>query len=154
MATKYEAECQVCEGNYRLRGERVVLHGYARPGDGHAHGRCPGVGESPYELSCEAVERHGAAVRAGIPSTEQRLADLREPGKVTYLERLRVRGSDRRVEVRQYALGVSEPLDWDAALRAVSCDVESRLAWARSEVARCERRVAAWQLRPVREVAG
>lgn len=50
--------CGVCFANVKLDGGRLVLHGYQRPGDGMAHGRCWGVGHEPFELSPEATRKY------------------------------------------------------------------------------------------------
>lgn len=53
---RYIGQCQVCEGDFKLLGGRLVHHGYKRPGYGEIVGDCPGVHEPPYEVSCELVK--------------------------------------------------------------------------------------------------
>jgi len=55
-------ECQICGRSQKLRGGKLVPHGYTRPGWGHVVGNCPGAGYAPYELSCERC----ASFRANI----------------------------------------------------------------------------------------
>lgn len=51
--------CGVCLRNIKLEDKNgrpvMVLHGYRRPGTGHAEGRCTGVGFMPYELAVDAT---------------------------------------------------------------------------------------------------
>ena len=54
--------CGACLRNIKVEDKPtaklpvMVLHGYRRPGSGHAEGRCLGVGLPPYELSPEATK--------------------------------------------------------------------------------------------------
>lgn len=50
--------CPVCFSNVKIQGDRIVLHGYRRPGTGETHGRCIGVGYPPFELSVEGTEHY------------------------------------------------------------------------------------------------
>ena len=50
-ATHYIGLCPVCMNRIKCQGERLVHHGYKRPGDGCIHGDCFGVGREPHELS-------------------------------------------------------------------------------------------------------
>ena len=50
-----EGTCPVCERAIRVRGGRIVYHGFTRPGRGHIVGDCFGVSYPPYEASCEGT---------------------------------------------------------------------------------------------------
>ena len=56
--TRYIGNCQICEGDQKLHVGRMVHHGYQRPGDGAIRGDCPGVGQVPYEVSCDLVKSY------------------------------------------------------------------------------------------------
>lgn len=51
VATRYVGTCGFCGKEQRVQDNQLVLHGYKRPGHGYTEGRCPGVGNPPYELS-------------------------------------------------------------------------------------------------------
>jgi hypothetical protein len=53
---KTSGTCQACFGSFAIRNERMVLHGYQRPGIGYTIGKCWGVNELPYELDCEVTK--------------------------------------------------------------------------------------------------
>ena len=50
-ATHFIGFCPVCTNRIKCQFERLVHHGYKRPGDGYIHGDCFGVGRTPHELS-------------------------------------------------------------------------------------------------------
>lgn len=54
---KTAGTCQFCFAKQMLHKDKLVLHGYKRPGHGYTIGRCPGVDELPYQLSCDVVIR-------------------------------------------------------------------------------------------------
>jgi hypothetical protein len=58
--------CQFCGGLQAIYSSRIVLHGYARPGDGYTVGRCAGVREKPAELSIDFARETIAAMRKQI----------------------------------------------------------------------------------------
>lgn len=53
-----EGTCPVCERAIRVRGGRMVHHGFQRPGRGHIVGDCYGVGHPPYEVSCAGTRAY------------------------------------------------------------------------------------------------
>jgi hypothetical protein len=66
--TKTSGTCQACFGSFALKGEKMVHHGYKRPGVGYIVGDCWGVGHLPYELDVEVTK-----------SWRTRLADVARP---------------------------------------------------------------------------
>jgi hypothetical protein len=85
--------CPCCFGDYvadRTTGARMVHHGYERPGDGMIHGDCYGVGEQPYEVSCEGTEKYLGIVQSELGARQAQLARL---AKLTTVQYLTGRGS-------------------------------------------------------------
>lgn len=85
--------CPCCFGDYvadRTTGARMVHHGYERPGDGMIHGDCYGVGEQPYEVSCEGTKKYLGIVQSELGARQAQLARL---AKLTTVQYLTGRGS-------------------------------------------------------------
>lgn len=80
------ATCPACFGRFKLHGagddERLVLHGYERPGDGYVLGRCFGVGLKPYELSVEGTVAFREYIAVQLDRARQRVANWRD-GAIT-----------------------------------------------------------------------
>src|SRR5271157_5749029 len=90
--TRYIGNCQICEGDQKLHDGLMVHHGYRRPGTGYIVGDCPGVGEVPYEVSCELRKAYLAALQSGRVKTVWGSQGLR-----------------RVPQLVEYAVGVTEP---------------------------------------------
>lgn len=145
----HQGTCQCCGAIQKLHGDRLVLHGYQRPGTGEAVGRCPAVGQPPYELSCDWI-------KGALPSMIQQRDALVERARalnaqeVGYLQvytdpRLR---PDRAV-YREYIAGVTPY--WEL-LREIERVAHKCAAHGRSCAAVVERWTAqmdTWELRPL-----
>lgn len=88
---KRAGTCQACFRNHSMTAaERLVHHGYERPGVGYIVGDCAGVGHEPYELSCELSKSWKASVEktlAGLITEQEALqADKVESLDVTTRE--------------------------------------------------------------------
>ncbi len=56
--------CQCCFMVFALRNDKMVHHGYKRPGHGYIVGDCQGVDQKPYELDVEVTKSWLAQVEA------------------------------------------------------------------------------------------
>lgn len=139
--------CQICEGEFITRDGKMVLHGYQRPGYGEVIGRCPGVNELAYELSCELVKSYLENTKKWLAGAEKRRAELET---ATYLESYRKSFRTGKMELRSYSIGVSDPFVWDEALRKEKVDVDQRIRWMKDDIARLTRRVVNWMVRELR----
>lgn len=71
------ATCQICFREQQTRAQRLVLHGYRRPGFGYIVGECWGVGYAPFEVSCERTKQYIEEVlRATLARWEANLQRL------------------------------------------------------------------------------
>ena len=133
IVTRYVGICQICESEHKLttdafpslgifgEAHKVVHHGYRRPGHGSIEGDCAGVGEVPFEVSCEATRRYRGSVAAGRALQVLRLAALRD-GEVTELV---VRSWQRGAPVETIRVGDSM---WPRELIALEEDARAQLA--------------------------
>lgn len=72
--TRYRGTCQVCGRSHVVQDQRVVLHGYERPGYGYIEGQCPGQGEKAAEFEVSLTKALIADARRWV-SAAQALAD-------------------------------------------------------------------------------
>lgn len=149
--TRHIGNCQVCEGDFKLAGDRMVHHGYKRPGDGYIVGDCGGQGELPYELSCDAVKRHIAYLGTVVKGAEKLLGEL-ESGRVTLLTEWKDNYRTGRQEKVEYVVGVTDPRRFAEAVSSAVWKTKHRIEAAGRDIVRCTARVAAWRLQPVRTV--
>ncbi len=152
--TRLVGTCQICEATRKLTSamiagsdpgaaHRIVHHGYERPGDGAIHGDCEGVGEAPFEVSCEATRRYLARVKLALLGARARLAAL-QAGDVT---ELRDPPNWRGEAGARYT--PASPT-WALELRAAAAAAEQRVDALGREVARLEAMIARWVLVPLR----
>lgn len=93
IVTRYVGRCPICEGDFKLTtdaihgnfgdGQKMVHHGYQRPGDGSGIiGDCYAVGRPAYEESCDVTREYRDVIsrqRANLIDLVRRL----ESGEVT-----------------------------------------------------------------------
>jgi hypothetical protein len=154
MAATHIGNCQVCEHDQKLRGDKLVLHGYERPGHGFIVGDCPGVGELPYELSCELIRKYREGLRAGLPAARNRLAQLQARTVIEFTRWKRERAGWGRSEMveHEYVVGVTAPELLESECRSLESDVALGIRQVEGAIARCGERIRAWKLRPLRAV--
>lgn len=136
--------CGVCEREIAVQDGKLVHHGYRRPGDGQIHGDCFAVGYEPYERSTEASVAYQKMVAASIPGMQARLSRLLD-GKVASFKEF----DHWKRQVVYYAVGVTELYAWVQQVQAKIHEVEGRIRMAEFEVARMDKLVAAFELRPL-----
>jgi hypothetical protein len=151
MKTRFVGKCPVCEGDFKLKDNALVHHGFERPGDGMIHGDCFAVGAAPYELSCEASKRYKAAVIRHREGPVARLVEL-QSGKVESLlveKYLDGYGKPpRMVEVRK----AEQPYDFEAALSSAKHRCEAKIRHLDQEIERMDKLINAWTRGAVRTV--
>jgi hypothetical protein len=147
--TRHIGNCQVCEADQKLHSGMLVLHGYQRPGDGYAHGRCPGVDAAPYEVSCELVKSYLLQVRASLVQAEAHIAFLASDA-VLVLSKEVYRGFGlHEVEIKK---SEAAAYAWDELLRTHKYNAENRVRMIKEDIKRLEKRIADWKPLPIRTV--
>lgn len=148
---KFLGNCQICEGDFKARKGVMVHHGYKRPGHGYIVGDCPGVAELPYEQSCEIIKGQLVSAKAALGHTSAYLAKL-EAREVTHFTTYRHSHLRGEMIEKDYALGVSDVWQFHDAYRVLKQETHSRVKGIESMIARFEARIAAWELKPLRQV--
>ncbi len=111
---KVSGTCQACFGTFATKlilgsaeGEKMVLHGYKRPGLGYVLGKCWGVGKKPYELDVEVTKAwRNEVVENVIPGLHTSMDSIRAATELTKMVNDYKRGYDnaRRGTYHQKAL--------------------------------------------------
>jgi hypothetical protein len=150
--TRFVGHCQICEGEFKLTSDnRMVHHGYKRPGHGNIVGDCMAVGEPAYEQSCEFLKVYTVRLRDRLAETEARLARL-VAGEIKSLSKnVRVRLGAGRYEYQLVEVREGE-VDFPQVLKVAIANVESDIRFIKMDLARCESRIATWVALPVRTV--
>lgn len=127
--------CGVCFANVKLDGGRLVLHGYQRPGDGMAHGRCWGVGHEPFEVSPEATRDYtDRGLTPKREAAERHVAEIARGGMTLGTAKYPIPPTDAR---------------WPSAWAAEKDRAARALAAAQEEEEAYRRLLQFWKARPL-----
>jgi len=130
-------KCPVCGGDYkRTHGNKMVHHGYERPGDGYIHGDCYGVGYLPYEVSDEGCVAYKALLAPMVIECGIRM-DALVNGKVISMWVKLVQG-EPAVEI------TPEHKEWTKQLEIATIECKQKLDTLKSEVARMDQWIKDW----------
>lgn len=143
--------CPVCERDVKVRDDRLVHHGYQRPGFGYIVGDCFGVGFRPYELSPEAAEQF--LYRVVIPQIQRLEQQLELLPEATVLKTRKYGGVGigryEMVDVRKEEVDARR---WQELLRSNEKSMRNDLQVYQGESERLDRLIADWSPKPLREV--
>jgi hypothetical protein len=136
--------CAICGRQHVVRGDKVVLHGYQRPGFGYITGDCFGVGYQPYELSPKACEDYAVKMSDYITKEQERVALFRS-GTVTEVN-IKVGTEYRhgRAVAKLVAIG-PEDRRFTARIAELIAQAESHIANATQVREEMEKRVRDWK---------
>lgn len=166
LIERHIGQCQICEGDFKLANGRLVHHGYNRPGYGHIVGGCPGVGELPYEASCDAIKPYLGRARADLVAMRRRMQEFEndEVTQLTAVEYARPGGPNAemgQVEVLPidryqarvtYDRRITPSWQWKVLRQEAMGALRRKISDAENYVARLEQRIANWHPRPIRTV--
>lgn len=160
--------CQACAGDFKLRAGVMVHHGYERPGIGYDIGDCLGVGQVPYEVSCELVkerkrglemyrdeqqsllqslERNAVRLIAQKEYRHGREADRVNPGQVDILPP--IKGREYLVT---YDRDQTPDKEWNLILKNKKYSVKSNIRAADADIDFLAQRIDNWHPMPIRTV--
>lgn len=74
--------CGICRNVQKLKNEKLVLHGYSRPGYGWIEGKCFGVGYKAWELSKESGVDYLKRLKQLIGQQKQAVSDAKAATEV------------------------------------------------------------------------
>jgi hypothetical protein len=147
MKTRFLGFCPICEGDFKLHGDKLVHHGFTRPGVGYIIGDCLSVHELPYELSDETCRKYKAGCENALKGAQK------------YLARLKA-GEVKTIKVPDYSKGYSRfpamveitivHLAFEQAWESEVHQTEYRIRGLEREITRMVKYIEAWVLKPVR----
>lgn len=139
--------CPICEGDFRLRGNKLVHHGFTRPGVGYIIGDCLAVHELPYELSDGVCKQYKAGCQNAVATAENYLAHLKAGEIKTLQVPDHSKGYSRFPDMMEITiLHLAFHKAWEAEIY----QTESRIRSLTSEIARMQRFIDGWTLKSVR----
>lgn len=151
-ATRHVGFCPICEGDFKLADEtKLVHHGYKRPGVGYIIGDCLSVHRLPYELSDEVCHEYKALLLNKLALNENFLVRL-ERGEVTVflVERRKPSFDLWRPETEMVEIATPNGYDFSRELESKIHDTKWAIRGLKNEIARMDKWIAAWVLKPVR----
>lgn len=143
---EFQGTCAVCQGTFKVREQRLVLHGYQRPGDGYITGRCWGEGAVPWEISPEAATHFLTAVlRPNLARLDASMAQYAS-GTVTLIVRLQRQSyMERQRGATPVTLTFTpESPEWAMEFERAKRAVDAEQQYYARMVAEFETRIGAW----------
>lgn len=134
--------CPACFSNIKLAndGEKMVLHGYSRPGTGTTHGSCFGVGYPAFELSVKGTKAYSKEV----VEPAYKLAKL----KLEHLMRDDVKSVEIGDPLNPKVVTPDDPR-WKGYLLSARELAEHKLNMAEAEFKAFTKIVNNWKVRPL-----
>ena len=156
--TRYVGKCPICEGDFKLttdampavgrfgEGQKMVHHGYRRPGDGRGIvGDCYAVGHPAYEESCGVTREYREIIVAQRANVNAYLGRLRS-GEVTEIVEMSWRRGEKSTT---HKVG---DIMWPRELSNEIHRTDSQLRTLDREIERLTALVDGWIARPLRTV--
>jgi hypothetical protein len=132
--------CAICLHVQVVRRNKLVNHGYQRPGHGYITGECPGVGHDAYEVSAKGCE---AYIR--------RLADLkqRNVARISALQAGEVKSLPKTHRDRRTGRDVTvwvrtDEVDFLDLAKAAIKDAEQQIEFIEADTETMKQRVQNW----------
>lgn len=130
--------CAICGREQATKHNKMVRHGYQRPGYGYLVGMCFGAYKDAYEISPDACKQYIPELEGYIRTSQKRLADI-ESGKVvpTYQHRDTFSGTVTEIgpDHRRY----SSMLDGELRREATN------IKYATQDIERMKKQIANWK---------
>lgn len=135
--------CPVCMHVQKLAGgERLVYHGFQRPGYGSTVGGCFGEGHLAYEISDEGCREYRKTKEAGVLYWHSEIQRLRKATELTVTRR------DRDNNFIKTVVRFGDPT-WERALTEELRKAEWHLKGERSEINCMDSLLKLWRRKPV-----
>jgi len=150
-STRYLGYCPCCNATFKVRDEKLVHHGYKRPGYGFIVGDCMGALETPHELSPELATRYRDALTNALTGKEDRLASLMKATEITDPHG-QYDPKTRKYEPTQLRKGECSEYKWEQVWGAAKRSLERQIASYRDEIARVTKLVETWEAKPLTSV--
>ncbi len=143
--TTHSGHCPVCFRVQKLeRGDRMVFHGFRRPGDGATYGDCLGTGYPAYEVSDEGCREYRGVRLVTKQVAEDRFRFLSSPK----LDKLSVLGKDKAGNTVTITVRPGDK-QWSIILREETRLAEAQREGSVDEIKRMDALIKNWKRRDV-----
>jgi len=147
--------CQECFRAYCLNGALLVNHGFKRPGDGYLLGRCGGVDQEAFELSCEHTKKIAQHVKdVELPRLHAKQLTIQEATSFTVEAKKWTGKGKTGYEPITVVLTVENKYDratgkdFDSHKRSALFQIEQQIACTKSYLKDLEKSIAGWVYSP------
>lgn len=143
IVTRTAGTCPICMGIYKVRGGKLVHHGYQRPGHGYIVGDCFGVHWPPYESSHAVCDAYKKMLVKWTEASRERIAYLeaRKPDHLT--------SQNWRKQDVSYPRGTAE---YEQIRSSSIRREEQQIGMMRHDDARMNELIKAWKEKPLLEI--
>lgn len=143
--TRHIGFCCVCAKDFKVRGNKLVHHGYKRPGHGFIVGDCMGALETPHELSPELAKKYQGMIRRAIKSILKGAVEHSVRTEITLTKREWDREAKKWAD-NSYTI-TSESCEWDFNFRRIERSIKQNYAAHNAELDRITELVDTWELK-------
>jgi len=148
LVSRLLGTCPICEGSFKLTStEKLVHHGFKRPGDGVIHGDCFAVDYPPYEVSCEVTKVYRSSIETFLQNVNKTIAQYKA-NEIKHFVKFNLY-SRKTVE---FVLGVTDPYVWERECESQIRELEFRARGLSNEIARLTRLIDNWEPRDIQTV--
>lgn len=134
--------CQICDRECAIVRNLISLHGYNRPGTGFITGECRGSNRLPYEVSADAIGEWIAELNKMLAADKELLANF-ESKREFGIRVPRVGPDGKAMPDKIEFIQDDDPRFAVTKVRAHT-ELVNRIEALLNEIARAERRLAAW----------
>jgi hypothetical protein len=134
--------CPVCFGDYVVKPQNMVHHGFQRPGIGYIIGDCHGVGFAPFEVSCKGTVSWLEVLIATLKARQERLVGADTLQTMLVEVNRKYIGSGRFVSEKK-ELKRGEP-EFDKAIANLKYELERDIKALTQDIAIYSKKIADW----------
>lgn len=149
--TRYLGYCPICERDIKLADNKLVHHGYQRPGHGSIVGDCFAVFGEPYELTDEVCKDWREGQVQHKVALENHLGKL-QSNEVTHMAESHQNRRTGEWIVEEYIAGVTAPHYFFNHLDRLIQHTKYEIRGCESEIKRMDLKIQNWTLKPVRTI--
>jgi len=147
--TRFLGFCPCCGGTYKVRDNKLVHHGYKRPGHGSIEGDCHGALRTPHELSDE-LAREFYAIVCGWAKSSLKAAASVSVAEFLYCEKWNY--DTKEYEFEKLVKAETGPRTWADELARKADKYKRQFRAENREVERLHELVFTWELKPLTSV--
>lgn len=131
--------CPCCFKEYKLISNKMVHHGYQRPGHGYIVGDCFGVGYKPFEKSPDGTKDYKKELEKLLTKEETHLKALKS-GKIVQLHH-----STNFRGIRKVEMITQTHEEWDKTLKIAITNSETQVKYIKQDIGTLDKKLDGWK---------